>query len=94
MFLGVEWHGSAREKSRGPWPASGVILLVPFTRPLSLGNGFRRLGVSHPFGMGEFIADDVHIPRCVDPQANGVRTDSHNGDGDVIANQNLLTRLP
>lgn len=51
-------------------------------------------GSPHSLGVGEFVADDVHVARGINAQADGVRSDAYDRNRDVLADQNLFARLP
>jgi hypothetical protein len=45
------------------------------------------------FRRNDLVTDDIHVLRCVDAEADVVRTDADDGDRDVIADMNLLFGL-
>lgn len=42
----------------------------------------------------EFFADNIHVTRSINSEPNSVRADSHNGDLDLVPDQNLFAWLP
>lgn len=44
--------------------------------------------------VAEFLADNVHVAGSINPEANRIGTNADDRDGDVVSDQDPLTRLP
>jgi hypothetical protein len=56
-----------------------------------------KVNLNRPFAVtgvfAKFLADDIHVPRCLDTDPYGIRPNSNDRHRHIIADQNLLTGL-
>jgi hypothetical protein len=85
---------AAKAASGGPfgWLATAVASRIVFAR-FHLGTAICRFG-TNGFGLRQFSTDNSHFARGLDADPHRLTFDAQDRDDNVLADLNLLRRLP